>query len=185
MLLNLEQVYKDHFEGLHRYAFTRVRDNELAADLVQSVFLKFAEGKVAINDIANIRAYLFRMVYNACIDHFKQQSSSESAVPQHLLHIADDSKNIQENILQRERLEQGMKLAEKILSALPPQARLIFEKSRVEGKKYREISEELGISEKTVEAHISKALKIIREQIRVNGYHYSLLILMSVLHATR
>jgi len=181
--LNLEQLYKNNFEGLHRYAFTKVHDNELASDLVQSVFLKFAEGKIAIADIANIRAYLYRMVHNACTDHFRQQSSSQHTPLQHILHVADESGNMQDTILRREKQEQRSTLIEKILSGLPPQARLVFEKSRTEGKKYREISEELGISEKTVEAHMSRALKIIRDYIRVNGYHYRLLILMLLSYA--
>jgi len=181
--LNLEQLYKNNFEGLHRYAFTKVRDNELASDLVQSVFLKFAEGKIAIADIANIRAYLYRMMHNACMDHFRQQSSASHTPLQHVLHIADEDGNMQETILQREMQEQRLALIEKILSELPPQARLVFEKSRTEGKKYREISAELGLSEKTVEAHMSKALKIIRNHIRVNGDYDRLLILMLVLYA--
>ena len=52
------------------------------------------------------------------------------------------------------------------LDKLPENTRLIFEKNRFEGKKYTEIAEEQQISVKTVEAHISKALKILRVELK-------------------
>jgi RNA polymerase sigma-70 factor (ECF subfamily) len=155
-----------------------LKDSDAASDVVQDVFLKFFRLAGQGASIYDQRAYLYRMARNAALDYLKRNRHIRYEIPDTVSATPDDAGNRQDAIEQKEIADSQQKIIAEVLAALPPQARIIFEKSRVEGKKYREISIELNISEKTVEAHMSKALKIIRDFIRVNGIHYSLLFLL-------
>lgn len=153
----------------------------MASDLAQDTFLKFYNLSPK-NTILHPRAYLYRMARNIALDYLKQSQPLQN-LEESSHFIADENANKQDEILQREQAEQKKKIIEKALAELPPQARIVFEKSRMEGKKYQQISDELKISLKTVEAHMTKALKIIRNFIRVNRDNYSLFILLTLLYA--
>lgn len=156
-----EKVFKTHFQHLFNFALQFVPDDEAARDITQSVFIKLWEHRDNLDIDKSVKSYLFTSVRNACINHIR------------------DNKKFKSNILDIELAEMDFgefsdthtyneleKKINEILSTLPEKSRQIFELSRFENKKYREIAEELEISEKTVEAHVSKVLKILREQLK-------------------
>jgi RNA polymerase sigma-70 factor (ECF subfamily) len=135
-----------------------------AKDVVQAVFLNFWDKRATLNITSSPKAYLFRSVYNESLNYLKKQE-----VLQKHHHIsASETSGIQEQ--KPFAFEDELYLKQKIetvLQELPPQCREVFIKSRAEQKKYSEIATELGIAVKTVEAHMSKALKLIRKIVGV------------------
>lgn len=165
MLLNnkeIEGLFRAHFEALHRYAFTILKDEDKAKDAVQAVFLNLLEKEKSIQ-LQSARSYLFRSVYNQSVNMIRKDNALEK---RHLEYMHLNSDAAQEVRADRSNLEIRRRI-DSVLNQLPPQCRLVFVKSRMEKKKYTEIAEDLGIAVKTVEAHMSKALKLIRAALRV------------------
>jgi RNA polymerase sigma-70 factor, ECF subfamily len=160
----IELLFKEHYEQLHRYAFTIVKDNDEAKDVVQSVFLNLWEKRESLNITTSGKAYLFRSVYNESLNHLKKQ---EVLQRHHNISVSEtDLSSEQKPFAFEDELLLKQKIDE-VLNELPPQCREVFMKSRAEKLKYTEIAAELGIAVKTVEAHMSKALKLIRKIVGV------------------
>jgi RNA polymerase sigma-70 factor (ECF subfamily) len=153
-----DQIYLDNFPALHRYAYTIVNDRELAEEMVHQVFLKILERKEPLKIHTSVKAYLFRSVNNECLNHLKHQN-----VKQNYQNYATDNMENQvetpSGMLAYKELEKRLTEA---INTLPEQCRTIFQLSRFEELKYMEIANQLGISIKTVESQMSKALKRLR-----------------------
>ncbi|MEC5144290.1 RNA polymerase sigma-70 factor [Chitinophaga sp. 212800010-3] len=153
----VEQYFHDNYEGLHRYAYTILKDNDAAKDAVQAVFLKLWEKRAFINGEQSVKSYLYTAVYNYCLN-IKRHEKVKTRYAAENTHANQEGGN---QLISKETRQRIMEH----IDALAPQCRLIFTKSRFEDKKYAEIAEELGISVKTVEAQMGKALKILRAKL--------------------
>ena len=129
-------------------------------NVVQESFLKIlGKQEKVIRIETSARNFLVTSVRNNCIDYLRKQEL-ELAWKQWKISKGDEPSGDIYSIVELRTM-----LAE-ALDKLPENTRLIFEKNRFEGKKYTEIAEEQQISVKTVEAHISKALKILRVELK-------------------
>jgi RNA polymerase sigma-70 factor (ECF subfamily) len=153
----VEGYFQTHFEGLHRYAYTLLKNNDDAKDAVQYVFVKLWEKRTIINEHQSIQSYLYTSVYNYCLNAIRNEKVRTKYIQY----------NQTEPLTQRDNLvsKENIKMITDALENLPAQCRLIFLKSRFEKKKYAEIAQELNLSVKTIEAQIGKALKILREKL--------------------
>jgi RNA polymerase sigma-70 factor (ECF subfamily) len=158
---DFDEVYMRYYPALNRYAYLMVKDGDVAEDMVHNVFLKLVESEVALNNPAYQKAYLYRSVYNECLNHIKHQQirkgyqNEKNSYPEE---IADTD----EASIQHKELKQTIA---KALDLLPEQCRRVFQLSRYEELKYKEIADLLGISVNTVEKHMVKALKRLRVQL--------------------
>ena len=158
-----EYFFKEEYSSLCRFAFTFSKDPDDAEEVVQNCFVKLWEGRNKIEIGSSPKAYLFKMIRNASLNQIKHIS------------IREDYKEHNERVLQESEMmeeESGdTDLQDKINAAIqkmPPQRKRIFEMSRFEGLKYREIAEHLNISIKTVENHMGSAIKYLRVELK--GY---------------
>ena len=153
-----EEVFKMYFKNLHAYACTILKDEADAEEAVQQVFFKLWERAEHLSFSGSVAAYLYRAVHNQCLNQLKHQQVKAN----HQLHVAYRMKNESVNgpvkMISKE-LEQKIREA---LNELPEQCRTIFQLSRFEEMKYREIADQLDISIKTVENQMGKALKQLR-----------------------
>jgi RNA polymerase sigma-70 factor (ECF subfamily) len=154
-----EQVFKFHFKNLHSYACTITRDAASSEEIVQGTFLKLWEKRKDLNSGDNISSYLYRAVYNESLNylkHLKVRAVYQShTMRQHKPHEADRA-------AEKVALNELQQKLEKALRELPEQCRTIFQLSRFEDLKYKEIADRLGLSIKTVENQMGKALKLLR-----------------------
>jgi RNA polymerase sigma-70 factor, ECF subfamily len=156
-----EQVFKAHYKNLHAYAFTILKDEDEAEEMVQQVFFKLWERSEHLSFFGPIAAYLYRAVHNECLNFLKHQKVKAG----HQLHVAYSMKNKTEQAqprMIRKELENKFREA---LNELPEQCRTVFQLSRFEDMKYKQIAEKLDISIKTVENHMGKALKLLRTKL--------------------
>lgn len=159
--LAFERAFKRWFQSLHTYAFTIVRDDYEAEEIVQQVFCKLWERADGITISGPVSAYLYRAVYNESMNFLKHQKVKA----RHQLYVAHQSKQEQQAFndgLTSEALERKYTDA---LQELPEQCRTVFQLSRFDHLKYREIADRLDISVKTVENQMGKALKILRNKL--------------------
>ena len=156
-----EQVFKTHFKSLHAYAFTILKDEAEAEEMVQQVFFKLWDRAENLSFTGSVAAYLYRAVHNESLNYLKHQKVKTS----HQLHVAYSMKNQQEHMQGKMMSRELEKKINEALNELPEQCRTVFQLSRFEDMKYREIAGKLDISVKTVENHMGKALKLLRAKL--------------------
>ena len=154
-----EQVFKTHFRSLHAYACTIVKDESTAEEMVQNVFYKLWEKKEQVSVTQSVNAYLYRSVYHECLNYIKHTKVRTSYQADAMHYMKEDDTTSKSRI---HELEQKLQVA---LNELPEQCRTIFQMSRFDELKYREIADKLGLSVKTVENQMGKALKILRTKL--------------------
>jgi RNA polymerase sigma-70 factor (ECF subfamily) len=155
-----EKLFKSHFKCLHSYACTLLKDTIMAEEMVQNVFCRLWEKSEALEIKESIAGYLYRSVYNECMNYLKHLKVRESY--QHYVLTRDES-----SVGALHELEAN-ELAEKLDSALeklPEKCRTIFQMSRFEELRYQEIAERLDIPIKTVENQMGKALRLLRMEL--------------------
>lgn len=155
-----EKVFKENFKNLHAYACSILKDRDDAEEMVQNVFYKLWEKKEKIDELQSVQAYLYRSVYNECMNFVKHEKVKAS-YEAHAVHHGDVAGRAHDTASAKElehRLQQAM-------NDLPEQCRTIFQMSRFEELKYREIADKMGLSVKTIENQMGKALKILRTKL--------------------
>ncbi|GAB3280325.1 RNA polymerase sigma-70 factor [Larkinella harenae] len=152
-------LFYQYYPVLCVYAQRLLDDSDQAKDVVQGVFVRLYEQRESILLVTSLKAYLYKAVQNACLNQIKQAHTYQSH-QQHLLQLSPPADHT-EPILQLE-LEQ---LIWQAVQRLPPQCGRIFQMNRFEGKKNNQIAQELGLSVRTVETQISKALTLLRESL--------------------
>ena len=157
-----ESIFKSYYQPLCNYA-RLLMDNDLeeADEAVQQVFLNVWDKRANIEINTAIQAYLYRAVKNECLNKIKH-NKVKRMYQKEMEYSGEGSVDTTNDTVLSKELELKIKEA---VGTLPEQCRLIFQLSRFEGKKYNEIAEDLGISPKTVENQIGKALRIMRVQL--------------------
>lgn len=152
-------LYSRHFQGLSLAALKYVKDVSIAEEIVQDIFLKLWETPADILNARSLKAYLYRAVINHSINYVNRQKNIE----QHHQRMAEELGHDHiENIIEDHALKE---MLYQEIEKLPVQCRKVFKMSRFQNLKYREIAEQLNLSEKTVENHIVNALKTLRAKL--------------------
>ncbi len=162
-----ESLFKSHYRLMTLFANRMVNDLETAQEIAGDAFTTLWEKREELDITGSLTSYLYKMVRNRCLNHFKHQQTKNLFL--NYLH-RHDLVNVQaENF---ERAYDDKEIAERIRSAvneLPPQCKMVFCLSRYEHLKYKEIAERLNIAEKTVERHMTMAFAKLRQALK-NDY---------------
>jgi len=156
-----EDVFKTYYGSLHAYAFTLLKDEPMAEEMVQNVFFKLWDRSGTITISGSVAAYLYRAVHNECLNYLKHLKVRS----EHQLHVSHRAGHNTDSASGRLHLKELDERLRQALNDLPEQCRTIFQLSRFEELRYREIADRLGISVKTVESQMGKALKILRSKL--------------------
>lgn len=157
---SFEKLYKHYHKMLWHFARELLKDEDEAEDTVQQVFIRIWEKRADLLISTSLRSYLFTSVRNACLKKMdKSQRETVSEFEEDAgVHAHSDSAQFKD-------LQMAINNS---IEALPERCRLIFRLSRFAGLTYQEIANELDLSVKTVENQMSKALTILRQNLR---YH--------------
>ena len=150
-------LFDTHFEEIRRYIFFRSGDVVISTDIAQETFMKVWEKQLDVSPHEDV-ALLYKMAGNLMISHFRREKLSRKARQEMDLQLTDD----QDHDIYYKELKATYK---KALMKLPDKQRLVFMMSRMEQFTYREISERLEISIKTVEKRMHQALKFLRKEL--------------------
>lgn len=156
------QLFDNCYEPLCRYAYSILKDMDDAEDVVQKTFCKLWDLHETLNIQSSISSYLYRIVHNDCLNTIQQRNCHQEYNMNYLLSINTDANYASEHIESSE-LQEAINHA---LAGLPPQCKKVFEMSRMQQLSYSEIARQLNISTNTVENHISKALKLLRSDLK-------------------
>lgn len=157
-----ECLFQKYYTVLCDYSWTYLDGKGEAEDAVQDVFVYIWNNRKSIHMQDSVRGYLFSAVKHRVLNMLKHKAieRSHSRLLTEFWEDLSKSEYSEEEQLQLEQIRS-------ILQNLPPQCRTVFMKSCLEGKKYREIAEELQISVNTVKYHILRAYREIREKVTV------------------
>ena len=165
-VLSKEILYKNIFDKYYvrlcYYAQTFVFDFDVCKDLVQDLFVKLWEVEITKFEDEDIDKFLYQSVKNRCLDHLRKQKVRQNS----RIFILEQLLDEEELFIPQFELDELAQKIEKVLNELPEQTLQIFKMSRSDEKSYAEIAEELDISVKGVEYHMSKALSILRLQLK-------------------
>ena len=158
----LKTLFDSYYKELTRYAIKIIGNSEAAEEIVQDIFVSVWKNRETSN-IEVVRSYLSRAVKNRCINYINKNYPVNESIENSMYVSSGDSPS---DGLEASELQKVIKDAE---ARLPKQTALIFALSRHTELTYPQISKELNISVKTVEYHISKALKSMREFLNDSG----------------
>lgn len=152
-----EQLFRGLFKPLCAFANRYVGDIDDAKNLVHEVFIALWEKYDELPADTNYRSYLYTGVRNRCLNHLRDKKKHLT-----IEHLAEHPATGLESALETTELEVKI---DRAIQSLPEKCRMVFELNRIEGLRYAQIAEKMQISVKTVEAQMSKALSVLREQL--------------------
>jgi len=157
-----EMYFKSFYQPLCNYAYSFLQDRDEAEEIVQSTFLSVWEKRESLKFHTSGKSYIYAMVRNACLNAIKHEKIKQRYAGEEMALAEPGYESVSQTMASIE-LEARIQMA---IEKLPEQCRLVFKLSRFEELKYSEIAEQLQISVKTVENHMGKALKLMREQLK-------------------
>lgn len=162
-----EKVYRFYYPRLNYFATQYLFDAEASKNIVQDVFTELWDKRESLQYDSNLNAWLFTVTKNKSlkvISQLKSRQNYDNHIKSRQLDANYKSlSDFDTSNFVFEELQTQIQIA---LDRLPPACRKVFEMSRFEDKKNREIAEELNLSIKTVEAQISKALRSLKSDLK-------------------
>lgn len=156
-----EILYHSHKRKLAGNLLRLLKSEELAQETLQELFLKIWDNRANIDPERSFRSYLFRIAQNMVYDLFRR-SARDKRIETYLMSASSEMySHIEEDIFNREMAQ----LLQQTIDMLPPQRKKVFTLFKIEGKSYKEISEEMSISNATINEHIQKANQFLRKQL--------------------
>ena len=150
------ELYELHAARLYKFAYSFLGEREAAQEIVNDAFLKIWMGRESLDNIKNLQVYLYVLIKNACLNHLRSSSSKKikelKLTETYYFHLSVDpsqlliSKELQTKVL-------------KAVNGLPARCKLIFKMVKEDDLSCNEVAAILGLSNKTVFAQLSIALK--------------------------
>ena len=141
-----EVVFKKYYQPLVMFVVRHVGNEDVAKDIVQDIFFKLFESSHSLPDNFQLKSWFYRVARNAAVDYLRHLQVEDS--------IPDIDEEIDEQVYAKVNLA---------IESLPEQCRLIIKLNVLEGKKYQEIAEELGITINTIRTQVSRGYKKLRD----------------------
>ena len=155
-----DTIFRAHYAHLVAFGQSMLHDRGAAEDVAQEVMLELWRRRDSIAISESLRAYLLRATRNRSLNQLRHAGVAKRAEPQ----IAGEESVNATGAAQLVASELRTALAEAV-AELPPACREVFTLSRGQGLRYAEIASTLGISVKTVESQMGKALKHLRNRL--------------------
>lgn len=156
-----ETVFRRWYAPLVRLSESLTRSRARAEEIVQDVMLELWRRRDTLASDGSPQAYLFQSTRNRSLNDIRHERVKERGEP-HVIAATSAFGPAADARVEEGEIDVALREA---MEDLPERSRVVFEMSRVQGLKYSEIAEALGISIKTVEAHMGKALKHLRERM--------------------
>ena len=167
-----KQVFDNYYRSLVISAYQILKNESLSKDAVQEVYLELWKNRARLTTKISLLPYLKRSVMNRSLNIIKSRKHHMSAGSEPLKILEDHSRQPDESYEDNEFVDH----VHRAIESMPDRCRAIFMACKMQGLSHAEIASELGISKKTIENQITKALKIIRSEI-VNYRQHSIILI--------
>jgi len=156
-----ELLFRTYYKSLCQFTYRILKDAIIAEEIVQDIFYHLWGKRQNMDMIITVKSYLFKAAYNNALKYLRHNKiikAHEEMMKNNLSQMFD----LQENYTELDELRH---IIADTINSVPERTRIIFTLNRDEGLKYKEIAEQLNISVKTVEAHMTHLLKLFRENL--------------------
>ena len=155
-----EQLYVKHYENLCAYALNYASDKSLIQDVVQDCFLTLWKKRKSLVVNTSLKSYLYRMVYNKLMDSYRKKAKKDKML---LSYYNIAINQVVEKMDEDEHYKsERLKLLNDCINNLPKRCKEVFIAKKIKGLKHQSISEQLNISIKTIEGHVTRALSLLK-----------------------
>lgn len=169
MLLRLQQGDEQAFLWIYHaykspigYKLLRLLKSEtLVEEMMQDIFLKVWEHRASIDVEKSFKAYLYRISQNMVIDLFRRAKKEKAILEEIIAGNTELYTHIEESIFQKENAS----LLNRLIEQLPAQRKKIFIACKLEGKSYKEVADQYGITASTVNDHLQKAMHYLKSKL--------------------
>ena len=155
------KLFYTYFEPLSFYANKYLNDMDAARDMVQEVMSHIYENRETLRINESLKSFLYRSVSNRSLNVLKHE---EVKTRHHTIIRERSDETFDEDLMETSELQAKIN---RLMDELPDACRQVFIMSRIEEKSNQEIADELNISKRTVETQISKALKVLRNALKI------------------
>ena len=162
--LAFTRLYDQYSKQLYRNIFRLVKDEDIAKELLQDLFLKVWNIKDEIDPQKSFKSFLYKISENLVYMHFRKIAKDKRLIMQLIAMSVQFDNNAEEAMI----CQDDVKLLNKAIEKLSPQRKLIYTLCKLEGKSYEEVSSELGITTSTIRDHIVKANKTVKKYVYLN-----------------
>lgn len=160
-----EKIFLHYNADLYRLAFSFVRSKEISEEIISDTFVNIWRNRARLLEIDNLKLYLYVSVKNLSIKYLSRNKTGHLiSLDEIIINSSAASVITPEDQLVSKEIT---KIIEEAISSLPPKCRLIFRLVREHGLKYREVSQLLNISVKTIDAQMAIAAKRVSQSIRL------------------
>lgn len=166
-----ESVFRLHYQHLCSYAYTLLKDKESSEDVVQELFIKVWEKQKTGLGADKLKFYLFTAVRNNCLTVLKNNNKNSMRE----IKEGDATEEITLQMDDGITKPNSKALIAQALDQLPPKCKEVFLLSRLSQQTYKQIAETLGISVKTVENQMGKAIRLLKKFAKENGIYMAML----------
>jgi RNA polymerase sigma-70 factor (family 1) len=156
-----EHVFKTYYQPLCHYCCSLLKDIDEAEEVVQTVFYNLWSKRESLQISSSIKSYVYRAVHNDSMNRIKHGKVKKMYAQDYKSSMGNSHSGT--DVLEAKELSSRIHAA---IDSLPEQCGHVFRLSRFENLKYSEIAEQLDISVKTVENHMGKALRLLREKLK-------------------
>lgn len=151
-------LFSNYYVWLCNYVMKLCNDHTLAEDIVQETMINFWEKRDSILITVSLKSYLFRSCHNQFLQHIRKEKVKfdflDNVRWEVLANAYEEDDGIQDVYLEK---------LNNLIERLPPRCKEVFIKNKIQKQKYKEIAVDMGISIKTVENQMSKALQFLKE----------------------
>ncbi len=166
---DFNEIFDQYYFDLCKYAYLLVKDEMAAEEIAEECFFRLWQNRTKIKIKESLKHYLFRAVHNISLNYLQHLQVIKKYKDLYV-NVLDKKEVLYEEFessplqaLQYKEFENELKEA---IDSMPNQQKKVFSMNRFDGKKYREIADELGISITTVKSHMSSSLTYLREKLK-------------------
>ncbi|APA65517.1 MAG: RNA polymerase sigma-70 factor [Maribacter dokdonensis] len=153
-------LLEKYHQQLNAYAVTLTHDQSTAQDIVQNVFLKTWKSRKKLNPEFSIRNFLYKCVYNEFLNTYQKNKAVVLLNKKYIEYSHEVAVEFDDNMMSK-----MMDIVNREIKKLPPKCQKVFVLSKKEGLSNSEIADYLDVSIKTVEAQITKAFRILKNEL--------------------
>lgn len=155
---SFDAIYFQYSKKLYHFGLGLLKNPVEASEMVQDVFVTLWEKREQINPELNFENYLLTIAYNTIRKYLRKRCTEQKAKNQWKKNTSQSIENTNKEIIYTDLYN----LAQSYIEKMPPRQKLVYKLNRQEGMSNNEIAKKLGLSKRTVESHLSKAIEYLR-----------------------
>jgi RNA polymerase sigma-70 factor (family 1) len=148
----------------YKKIFAMVKEEEVTEDILQHLFMKVWQKRNELDPERSFKAYLGTIAQNLVYDYLRKAASNKKIIETILITAVDFYRHTEENLISKETAE----IINQAIDQLSPQRKQAFILCKIEGKSYEETSKLMGVSIATVNSHMVKSLRFLKDYLMKN-----------------